>query len=174
MAVMCFYNLLRYSRDEALKEQARFSFLRYWANEAPEMNPFFNFACAAPNLEGKISNPWGKFSSAPWPGWHEDAMATLYGFPLDRLDWPKRNSHRLDLVMLGPEASIDIYDPRRGGRGRRANGRVLPVENRHFGHWNTDPWRLDYGGEARELSAGTVFLLPYYMGLYHGFVEKPN
>lgn len=174
MAVMGFYNLLRYSRNEALKEQARFSFYRYWANEAPEMNPFFNFAYAAHGLNAEISNPWGKFPARPWEGWHEDAMATLRGFPLDRLDWPKRNSHRLDIVLLEPQASIDIYAPRRGGRGRRVNGKVLPVENRHFGHWNTDPWRLDYGGEARELSAGTVYLLPYYLGLYHGFIERPN
>ena len=53
------------------------------------------------------------------------------------------------------------------------NGKVLPVENRHFNHWNTDPWQLDYGGNGSELAAGTVFLLPYYMGLYHGFIERP-
>lgn len=53
------------------------------------------------------------------------------------------------------------------------DGKVLPVENRHFGHWNTDPWDLDYGGNGNELGAGTVFLLPYYLGMYHGFVAKP-
>ena len=58
-------------------------------------------------------------------------------------------------------------------RGNRVNGKVLPVENRHFNHWNTDPWELDYGGNGGELAAGTVFLLPYYMGLYHGFIQKP-
>ena len=54
------------------------------------------------------------------------------------------------------------------------NGKVLPVENRQFNHWNTDPWALDYGGNGNELAAGTVFLLPYYMGLYHGFIHKPG
>jgi len=54
------------------------------------------------------------------------------------------------------------------------NGKVLPVENRHFNHWNTDPWQLDYGGNGHELAAGTVFLLPYYMGLYHGFIDRPT
>ena len=24
---------------------------------------------------------------------------------------------------------------------------MLPVENRHFNHWNTDPWELDYNGK---------------------------
>jgi hypothetical protein len=101
-------------------------------------------------------------------------MATLYGFPLDRLNWPLRNSHRLDVVFLPPVRSSDLESPdapRR--RGNRVNGKVLPVENRHFNHWNTDPWELDYGGNGGELAAGTVFLLPYYMGLYHGFIQKP-
>jgi hypothetical protein len=52
------------------------------------------------------------------------------------------------------------------------NGKVLPVENRHFNHWNTNPWALDYGGDGRQLASGTVFLLPYYMGLYHKFIQE--
>jgi len=173
MAFMCFYGLLRHSRNEALKAQARYAFFRYWANEAPEMNPFFHFAYAGLSQDAQATNPWGAWSLRPWPGWHEDSMATLYGFPLDRLDWPHQNHHRLDLLSLGLQQSVDLYEARRGGRGYRINGKVLPVENRHFGHWNTDPWRLDYGGQGSELAAGTVFLLPYYLGLYHGFIEKP-
>jgi hypothetical protein len=102
-------------------------------------------------------------------------MATLYGFPLDRLNWGRRNSHRLDLIGLSRVRSVDIDEPdRRRERGYRVNGKVLPVENRFFNHWNNDPWQLDYGGNGGELGAGTVFLLPYYMGLYHGFIEKPG
>jgi hypothetical protein len=174
MAFMCFYGLLRCSRDEELKTLMRYSFYRYWLNEAPEMNPFFNFAYAALSLNASAASPWGKFSVKPWPGWHEDAMATLYGFSLDRLNWPLHNSHRLDIVFLPPIRSQDLESPdKRGRRGNRVNGKVLPVENRHFNHWNTDPWELDYGGNGNELAAGTVFLLPYYMGLYHGFIQKP-
>ena len=175
MAFMCYYGLLRCSRDEALKTQMRYSFFRYWLNEAPEMNPFFNFAYAALSLNATATSPWGSFTVSPWPGWHEDAMATLYGFPLDRFDWPLRNSHRLDVVLLPPVRSRDVESPDdRSLRGNRVNGKVLPVENRHFNHWNTDPWELNYGGNGRELAAGTVFLLPYYMGLYHGFIQKPG
>ena len=173
MAFMGYYTLLRCSKDDALKAQIRSSFFRYWANEAPEMNPFFNFAYAAHSLGASTVNPYGRFSLQPWSHWQEDAMATLRGFPLDRLNWPLRNSHRLDIELLGPQQASDLYEPERGGRGHRVNGKVLPVENRHFNHWNTDPWELDYGGQGNELAAGTVFLLPYYMGLYHGFIEKP-
>lgn len=174
MAFMCFYNLLRYSRDEALKNLMRISFFRYWCNEQPEANPFFNFAYAPHTLGRMGDSPYGPFPLSPWKGWHAEAMRTLYGFPLDRLNWGHRNSHRLDVVSLWPVQANDFreLEPARF-RGRLRDGQVLPVENRHFNHWNTDPWRLDYGGQGDELAAGTVFLLPYYLGLYHGYIEKP-
>lgn len=174
MAFMCFYNLLRCSKDETLKGMIRYSFFRYWVNEAPEMNPFFNFAYTGQNLDASGTNPWGRVSLKPWPGWHEESMKTLRGFGLDRLNWGHQNSHRLDLVPLPGVRSRDLDSPDRHRRGHRVNGKVLPVENRHFNHWNTDPWTLDYGGNGSELAAGTVFLLPYYLGLYHGFIEKPG
>jgi hypothetical protein len=100
-------------------------------------------------------------------------MATLHGFPLDRVNWSHRNSHRIDLSFLPPQQAVDLADPSASPRGFRVNGKVLPVEERHFNHWNTDPWQLDYGGDGRELASGTVFLLPYYMGLYYGFIARP-
>lgn len=173
MAFMCYYTLLRHSKDDALKAMIRYSFFRYWANEAPELNPFFNFAYAAIGLDQTVTNPFGTFSISPWPGWHEDSIATLRGFSIDRIGWGHQNSHRLDIVWLPRQKGQDLYDPRPHRRGHRTNGKVLPVENRHFNHWNTDPWDLDYGGGGHELASGTVFLLPYYMGLYHGFIQKP-
>jgi hypothetical protein len=174
MAFMSYYNLLRYTRDETLQRMIRYSFFSYWVNEAPEMNPFFNFAYAGVNLDGTAATPWMTVSLKPWNGWHHDAMATLYGFPLDRLNWPHQNSQRLDIVPLPRVRSGDLDEPDRPVRGYRVNGKVLPVENRHFNHWNTDPWELDYAGDGNELAAGTVFLLPYYLGLYHGFIERPH
>jgi hypothetical protein len=173
MAYMCFYNLLRYSKDAALKTRGRAAFFHYWPNDAPELNPFFNFAYAAHARGGTGSHPWGDYPLDPWAGWHEDALATLRGFPLDRLNWGHRNSHRLDVRPLARQAARDLTEGRNDGRGALVSGRVLPVENRHFNHWNTDPWQLDYGGAGDELAAGTVFLLPYHLGLYHGFIAKP-
>lgn len=173
MAFMCFYNLLRYTKDTTWRDKWRFAFHAYWALEQPEMNPFFNFAFAAHGLGQEYTNAYETIPLAPWEGWFEDALATLRGFPLDRVNWPHRNSHRLDLEWLRPQASPDLASTERPRRGSRVNGKVLPVEERHFGHWNTDPWRLDYGGDGRELASGTVFLLPYYLGLHHGFIAKP-
>jgi hypothetical protein len=73
----------------------------------------------------------------------------------------RQKYHRKDILPLRINAA---------GTGYRVNGKVLPVDERYVGHWNHDPWRLDYGGAGRTLGDGAVFLLPYYMGLYHGFV----
>ena len=173
MAFMCFYNLLRYSRDAALRNVALTAFYAYWQNESAELNPFFNFAYAAVADGQSMRNQWGEFPVSPRAGWHEESLATLRGFPLDRVNWPLRNSHRLDVVLLPDVQAIDFYEPGNAGRGHRVNGRVLPVENRHFNHWNTDPWKLDADGAGNSLGSGTVFLLPYYLGLYHGYIAKP-
>lgn len=174
MAFMCFYNLLRYTRDEVWRDKWRFAFYASWALEQPELNPFFHFAYAAHGLDHHYTNAYGTMALNPWSGWLEDSLATLRGLPLDRVNWSHRNSHRLDLIPLRPQQSEDLASDERPRRGYRVNGKVLPVEERHFGHWNTDPWRLDYGGDGRELASGTVFLLPYYLGLYHGFIAKPE
>ncbi len=174
MAFMCFYNLLGYTKEEAWREKWLLAFHAYAALEQPELNPFFNFAYAAMGRGRTYHNAWGAYPVEPWAGWLEDSIATLRGFPLDRANWSHRNSQRLDLVLLPPQQSADLYAPDRRGRGYRVNGKVLPVGERHFNHWNTDPWRLDYSGDGRELASGAVFLLPYYMGLYHGFLTRAD
>ncbi len=175
MAFMSYYNLVKYAKDPELRMMMLFSFYSAWVVEEPEMNPFFNFAYATFGVGAKIDAFGDEISLEPKKGWLEDSLATLEGFPLDRLNWPSKNSHRLDVVPApgggGPEPGRSHHARR---NGFRVNGKVLPVENRHFNHWNTDPWELDYGGNGRQLASGTVFLLPYYMGVYHGFIRQPG
>jgi hypothetical protein len=58
------------------------------------------------------------------------------------------------------------------GAGYRRDGHVLPVDERFFEFWNHNPYRLDTGGKGNNLGDGAVFLLPYYMGLYHRYLEN--
>ncbi len=174
MAFMSFYNLLQYSSDEHLKHQLRKAFHQYWTLEQPELNPFFNFAFAACALGESFTDPWGDHSLAPWPEWLNQSLDTLRAFPLDRANWAHSNSHRLDIVRLPRQQAVDAFDEADATRGLRVNGLVLPVDERYFNHWNTDPFRLDYGGNGTGLGCGTVFLLPYYMGLYHGFIATTD
>ena len=166
MAFMGFYNLLHYERDPELRALWARAFFRYWQLEKPERNPLFNFLYAATYDEDTVySDAFGPAPLAPTPGWLEDSIETLKRYPLDRVDWGLRNSHRQDLELLD-----DDSDGRK--RGHLRNGKVLPIDERFVEHWNHDPWQLDYEGEGRKLADGASFLLPYYMGLYHGFIVE--
>jgi hypothetical protein len=170
MAFMSFYNLMKYGNDPKLLAAAGYAFFSHWTLEFPEMNPFFNFAYAASAVGRKIPSPWGVRELPTLPGWLEDSVDTLKRFPLDRFDWRHGNSHRLDIVALRAEPNFGFA--RRNQRtGHRVNGKVIPVDERFFNHWNHNPFSLDTGGNGHELADGAVFLLPYYMGLYHGFIK---
>lgn len=175
MAVMCFYNICKYTKDEDLKKRMTHAFYRYMAHEWREMNPFFNFAYAAVGQGATYANAFNDWKLDPWAGWLDDSVDTLKRFPLDRFNWAHQNAHRLDIVPLPREQRGDPVEPEaavmRGAQGYRVNGKVLPVDERFFGHWNTNPWALNYGGDGRHLADGAVFLMPYYMGLYHGFIK---
>ena len=163
MAFMSFYNLLKYERDPQLRSLWAHAFFRYWQMEGPERNPLFNFLYAA-SYDATVvyKDAFGPVPLAPTDGWLEDSVDTLLRYPLDRIDWGLRNRHRQDLVFLDSERS----------RGRRRDGKVLPIDERFVEHWNHDPWRLDYEGEGRKLADGASFLLPYYMGLYQRFLVE--
>ena len=85
----------------------------------------------------------------------------------------------LDFTLCTHQGDYALAEPvpaaREALRALREAGWVIVVQTaRHFNHWNADPWQLDYSGNGGELAAGTVYLLPYYLGLYHGFIEPPR
>jgi hypothetical protein len=169
MAFMAFYNLIRFEPDLELRNLYLLAFANYWRLEEPELNPFFNFCFAAVAMNQQRADNWGVTRLSPWPSWLNDSVETLKKFPLDRFDWAHTNNHRTDLIMLTRHAA-QSFSRRNSGRGYRVNGKVIPVDERHFNHWNHDPWRLNTGGAGHGLADGAVFTLPYYMGLYHGFI----
>jgi len=167
MAFMCFYNLIKYAEDPELRQVAALSLRLYWSCEEPEINPLFNFIYAASCSGLAYADASGSRDLSPRSeAWLAEAVDTLKRFPLDRMAWALKNSHRKDIVRLTGYA--------RGGggfrRGYRRNGKVLPIDERQVEHWNHDPWALDHGGNGGELADGASFLLPYYMGLYHGLI----
>lgn len=168
MIFMNYHSLLRYEKDLDLRQKYLMGFYSHWENEWPEMNPLFNFLYAAVAKDGKFNEAYGDQDLSPkGDAWLKDSLDTLQRIPLDRIDWPLKNAHRKDIVR--------ITEPVRSagaGAGRRVNGKVLPADERYVGHWNHDPWRLDHNGGGRSLGDGGVFLLPYYMGLYHQFIRE--
>ena len=172
MAFMNLYHLVRYTSDPGLRRASLGAFHRSWLLERPERNPFFHFAFVAAAREAEADGLFDPSASDAAGGadWLDDSIETLVLLPFDRCQWRHTNTHRLDLVRLSATQSIDPGRPDHVPRGYRVDGKVLPVDERSFAHWNTDPWCLDQGGDGRELASGTVFLLPWHMGRYHGFL----
>jgi hypothetical protein len=176
MAYMSFYNLMKYiPRESKLWQCAGFSWWSYWQMEKPELNPLFNFMYAGlMSNDGFFSSGFADIPLVPKGHWLEQSVDTLKRFPLDRVNWRHTNNHRIDIERLPnhlrqPE---EMESERPARTGRRFNGLVLPVDERFFNHWNHDPYSLNEGGNGEELGSGTVFLLPYYIGLYHGFITE--
>jgi hypothetical protein len=169
MAFMDYYNLLKYEQDPTARRAASQSLYRYWTFlEQPERNPLFNYIFAA-SFKGTGSGR-GVQQGVP-NSCLTDAVDQLKRFPLDRFNWAHTNSHRIDIVPI----ANGRFGRRAGPRGHLHSGQTLPVDERYFDHWNHDPWSLNTGGSGTELGDGAVFLLPYYMGLYHGFIiEEPQ
>jgi len=167
MAFMSFYNLIRYEDDPELKRYYVFAFYRYWRTEAPELNPLFNFLFAATTQDAFPDGAArGRFRTGTVPQEAiDEGVDTLIRYPLDRVHWPFKNSHRLDIVRMSQ------FPGERSQNGHRLNGKVVPVDERSVGHWNHNPWQLDEEGHnGQTLTDGAAFLLPYYLGVYRKYI----
>jgi hypothetical protein len=169
MAMMNYYTLLRYEKDPELRQRYAFSLANYWDLERPEMNPFFNFVAASSLAGTTFTDAYRTYDLAPSGSWLDESIDVLKRLPLDRVDWVHENSKRRDIVHL---RALNRNDDELEGTGYRRNFRVVPVDERFFEFWNHNPYRLDVGGTGRNLGDGAVFLLPYYMGLYHKHLEN--
>jgi hypothetical protein len=163
MAFMAYYHLLKYETDARLRGKYLTSIRMYWNLEEPEMCPLFNFIFAA-NMSNTSQDPNYEVIQQISESGISDAVDALKRYPLDRVRRGFKNSHRLDVVPLPKH----IYG--RSGRGMLRNGKCLPIDERFVEHWNHDPWNLDESNNSISFCDGASFLLPYYMGLYHGFI----
>ena len=162
MALMCYYNLVNYETDPKLKELYQWSLRWYWLLEAPSA-----IRCSISSFwHATIARGWKPCASAQ-DKYLDDAVDTLKRIPLDRIDWGHKNSHRIDVIKF----RRGQYRRGRNG-GNLRNGEVVPIDERELEHWNQDPWSLDGGGDGKTLTDGAGFLLPYYMGLHHGFIVE--
>ena len=170
MAFMAYYNLIKYEDDAEKKSRYAVSMWDSWRLLRPEMNPFFNFAMAAVGTGNVFTDVFGSNPTDPTGDWQEDAIETLQRFPLDRFDWRHENDQRIDIMPI-PEANEGFDQRPVKGLGYRMNGKVIPVDENYFNHWNRNGWRLSSGGRGHGMGDGTVYLLPYYMGLYYGYIK---
>jgi hypothetical protein len=147
LAMLPFYLLFQYERDPKLLEGYRNALDQWWRNIQRERNPLWTFIYLTGRPDAKPD-----LDAAAW---------TLYRFPMDLVTWGVKNAHRRD---------IDV-DPRRDRHRRPQALTLLAPDERPVMKWNENPFRLDAGGSGMSEDDGAAFLLPYWMGRHHGFLQ---
>ncbi len=149
LAYLSYDPLLRYEKEPMLR-RIYLDGLRYtWKQVKPDRNPLWNYISA--------SNGAGRM----WRSLRRDSQRTLERIPNDMIDWATRNSHRID-VRFAP--GKDRFD-------RRQLLEAVAPDERAANKWNSNPYLADSGGSGGSEDDGAFFLLPYWMGRHHGWVE---
>ncbi len=149
MAWLAYYPLLLYpEEDENLRYNFQYSAVRSMRIDVPERSPFFNFVFAV-----------------GFPQWAHvaDGIESLKEWPLDLRTFRVRNSHRDDVVL----------NPVLNRHGRQKLLEPVGFDERCPQKWNHDPYAADEGddqGYGEE--DGAAWLLPYWMGVYHGLIVE--
>lgn len=163
LAFLSYYGLLKYEKDPNLLDYYRTSLYKNWLFASGQRDPFFNFVFAGvyPDRDRPVYEDF----RPQFPPVIADALTTLRGTPLLLLGWEMNNSHRFDVVLDPTPGQKPAY-------GGSVFGGALPIEERCHIRINSDHFDLDHsqGGGFCEYE-GTFFLLPYYLGLYHGFIR---
>jgi hypothetical protein len=149
LAYLSYAPLLKYEQNPTLRNLYLDGLRFTWSQIRPDRNPLWNYMTVA--AEGIPMT---------------DAIAreselTLVRIPWDLIKWDIRNSHRNDLQW---QDSRDRFN-------RPQLIRPLAPDERPVSKWNTNPYYADGGHGGRGEDDGAFFLLPYWLGRYHGWVE---
>ena len=147
LGFVAWYPILQLEQDPRVRRALLAGVHRHYQVVKPEQPSFYTFVYATvdpggADLEGAIEN--------------------LRQIPADRRQWAMPNSHRADVAF---SANANRFD-------ERILTRVLPADERSFAKWNADPYVPDEGGDGRHEDDGAAYLLPYWMGRYHGFIVE--
>jgi hypothetical protein len=146
LAMLPLYLLFQYETDPRLLGIYREAMGQWWQNMRREKNPLWTliYLRGQPHAEVDL----------------DGAVWTLYRIPLDLIEWTVRNSHRRDIEMTPQEDRF----------GRAQSETLLPPDERHVMKWNNNPFQLDGGNGGRSEDDGAFFLLPYWLGRFHGYM----
>lgn len=166
MAFMNYYHLIRYETDPQLLSMYQHALRIHWQYERLERNPFTNFVYGACAQGRERTDQWGTTDLSPPAACYADALDTLRRYPLDRIEWPMSNAHRIDMVPIGGHGD----GPPTMGSDHR--GYAFPIDERQEIYWDWNYWRLTYEGDGTTLRPPHHYLLAYYLGRYHGFIGE--
>jgi len=80
---------------------------------------------------------------------------------MDMIKWSMKNSHRTDVAF---HKENDRFS-------RQQLIQLLAPDERPVEKWNSNPYRPDGGSGGASEDDGGFFLLPYWMGRFHNWLE---
>jgi hypothetical protein len=149
LAYLSYAPLLRYEQDSKLREPYLDGLRFTWSQVRSDLNPLWNYISVASGA-GPMT-----------PEIRAESRLTLERIPMDLIEWRVQNSHRRDVKF-------------HSDKDRFARAQLVEVpapDERPVSKWNGNPYRPDGGGNGHAEDDGAFFLLPYWMGRYHGWVE---
>ncbi|MBI2421337.1 MAG: hypothetical protein HYV27_00810 [Candidatus Hydrogenedentes bacterium] len=147
LAYVAWYPILQAEQDPEIREALHAAVRRHYKCLSLDRTAFFYYVTAT------IDPDYVDLEAAT----HELTL-----FPTDRRQWAYKNSHRADVV----------FNPRVDRFGKRQLMTVLPLDERGIDKWNSNVYLPDEGGSGNHEDDGAAYLLPYWMGRYHGFIKE--
>jgi hypothetical protein len=146
LGFVALYPLLQLEYDPRARKALQQAVRRHYMTLSRDGSAFFYFAAATidpdfVDIKGAVEN--------------------LRRIHTDRRQWKMVNSHRKDIV----------WHPREDRMGHPQLLTVLPADERNFKRWNINPYYADHGDGGKYMVGGGNWLLAYWMGRYHGFIE---
>jgi len=147
LGYVAWYPILQLESDPKIRRTLITGVRRHYEVVRPEQPSFYTFVTAtvAPNQSDILG-----------------AIENLRQIPTDRRLWPQSNNRRADVEFSNLTNRF----------GQRVLTRVLPADERVFAKWNADPYMPDGGKDGRIEDDGAAYLLPYWMGRFHGFIAE--
>ena len=162
------YPLLMYTENEAHKEIFKMGLTHHWAYERVERSPFFNI------VYGSLTNNKCDI---------EEAAKSLSEMNLDFIRWPVYNSYRKDIVWdteqeaegIPPQLKYPVEYSSRALVNYDGNQFVCDSGSEEFVNINSKEVNRTstlpgVGADGKGTIMPYVYLLPYWMGRYHGLL----
>ena len=148
MYFLGYWGLYRYAFNDSLKTLYKAAIIDHWQAERPEKEGAWNLFTAI------TGTPEFDLAAAIW---------YLQEYPLDLINWEVKNSHRKDIVAVGPNFRNQTIEE------------VLPPDELRIARHNANRFGLDGGANGNaEYSAGDIWLLPYWLGRYLNVISAPE
>ena len=147
MSFLAMYTLMRYEDDPALMASWQEGLSGLWEVQRPERNPEFNLMYAALSRGDEYDL--------------DQAVETLQKLPQDLVMWGLDLQHRWD----GEQQRDDDR------HGDPQNAFVFPYDERQVMRWSENPYAYKQNGNGTQESSGIFWLLPYWLGRYHGLIK---